>query len=93
MYLPITTRQTVSGVARNRPVVPHSHVQNTVATISAKEDTPTLDPYNHGLSRLLLRSSSVAINATVKSGALQLSKNATIAQSGRWPPRAARDTE
>ena len=44
MYLPMTTRHTVSGMARNSPTVPHSHVQNAAATSSAIGETPVRLP-------------------------------------------------
>ena len=39
---PMTTRQTVSGVAIRRPIGPHSKAQNAVATMTAKGDRPVL---------------------------------------------------
>ena len=39
-YLPRTTRQTVSGVARSRPSGPQSQVQNATATSSPTCETP-----------------------------------------------------
>ena len=41
---PITTRHTVSGVARMRPGGPQIQVQKTAATINAMEETPVLEP-------------------------------------------------
>ena len=43
-YRPMTTRQTVSGVDRNRPTGPQSVVQNTAAMMIAKEERPVLEP-------------------------------------------------
>jgi hypothetical protein len=44
MYLPITTRHTVIGMASSKPIGPHSHVQNAAATSNAIGDTPVRLP-------------------------------------------------
>src|SRR5678810_38618 len=70
-YLPITARHTVSGVDRNKPIGPHSQLQNTAATITANDDTPVLEPYSQGSTRLLLINSSVTNNPIVHAAMAQ----------------------
>ena len=41
---PSTTRQTVSGVTSSSPIGPHSQVQNTAAAMTARGESPVLDP-------------------------------------------------
>src|SRR5689334_17878851 len=72
-YLPMTARQTVKGVDRNNPIGPQSQLQKTAAMMTANEETPVLEPYNQGSTRLLLISSSVTNKPTV---------HAAIAQPG-----------
>ena len=44
MCLPMTTRQTVRGVASSRPTGPHSMVQKSVAMTTATGDRPVCWP-------------------------------------------------
>jgi len=43
-WRPITTRQSVIGVERMRPIGPHIQVQNTAATITATGERPVECP-------------------------------------------------
>src|SRR5262245_13766387 len=82
MYLPITTRQTVIGVASSRPSGPHSHVQQSAETTIATCDTPALLPDRHGSSTLLLTSSSSTKNPITSSVNVQPSNTATAISTG-----------
>src|SRR3954447_23986350 len=68
---PITTMQTVSGVASRTPTGPHSVIQKTAAAMIATGDSPVLLPYSQGSSTLLLNSSSTTNNPMVRSGSVQ----------------------
>src|SRR6476659_2723307 len=69
--LPITSRQTVKGVANRRPTGPHNQSQKTAATKIATGDTPVCFPYSHGAKTLPLISSSATNNPSVRIGAAQ----------------------
>src|SRR5215217_37257 len=48
MWRPRTTRQTVRGVAKTRPIGPQSIVQNVAARTTATGDRPVLWPWKIG---------------------------------------------
>src|SRR5437763_6276794 len=79
---PITTRQTVSGVANSNPIGPHSHVQNTADARIATVEIPVLAPYSSGSITLTVKSSIVANNPTVHTNTLQPGYTASEISSG-----------
>ena len=68
---PITTMQTVSGVASSTPTGPQSVIQKTAAAMIASGESPVLLPYSQGSSTLLLNSSSTMKSPIVSSGSVQ----------------------
>src|SRR5437899_12322194 len=56
-YRPITTTQTVNGVARNKPTGPQSQVQNTAAIRIARGEMPVVFPYRYGSAKLYISKS------------------------------------
>ena len=85
-FAPMTTRQTVSGVERMSPTGPHSHVQNTAATMSAIGVTPVLELYSQGSIRLLLSSSRIMKRPIASNGIVQLGETASESVIGSAAP-------
>src|SRR5687767_10408869 len=88
-YLPSTTRHTVSGLDKTRPIGPHKKPQNTAASTVATTETPMLMPYNQGSMMLLLTSSSTIKKPMTASGGHQLGNWTTLRAIGRMAATGA----
>src|SRR5262245_29152245 len=78
----MTTRQTVSGVARIIPTGPQSQPQNNTDTRIATVEMPVREPYSHGSKMFSLRVSNPMNKAAVSSGSDQPSNTASERRIG-----------
>ena len=85
-YLATTTMHTVSGVARMRPIGPHSHVQNAIAMSSPTSDTPALRAYSRTSSTPPVKSSSTPNRPMTSSAGGQPGNTARHIATGRPAP-------
>ena len=73
----------MSGVARIRPIGPHSAVQNVADAMSDMADRPVLVPYSIGSTMLLLTTSRRTMSATVHSTMSQPGSTAKAREIGK----------